>query len=354
MLTRRALLRLGLAAAVPVTGPAGATAPTRLAAAWDDDAGRHFVGLLALAGDTLKVVASLELPTRAHGLCIEPGGTLLAVARRPGDWLLRWSPTTGRPVWRWSEPERRYTGHVLRMPGGEHLYTAETELDSGQGRLVRRDARSLAALDDSPTHGIDPHQFLVDGDGSLLLANGGVPTRPETGRTKLDLAQMDPSLVRLDPRDGRLLGQWRLPDARLSLRHLARAADGRVGIALQAEHDEAEARAAAPLLAVFDGQALRCAETPRPLAGYGGDIAATGGAFCVSAPRAGGVARWSLDGRWDGYTALDEACALAALPGALWSGGRAQAASWSEAAPAVGHKLAAIRLDNHWIPWITS
>ncbi|ANY60835.1 hypothetical protein MA05_00350 [Comamonas aquatica] len=69
---------------------------------------------------------------------------------------------------------------------------------------------------------MDPHQLLLDRDGSLVVANGGIPTQPETGRRKLRLDHMDSSIVRLRPQDrGALAGQWQLPDPRLSLRHLA-------------------------------------------------------------------------------------------------------------------------------------
>jgi len=329
----------------PVAPARAAPAPTRLAAAWDDAQGRHYAGWLAATGGaTLRVEHAIELPTRAHGLLPEADGSVLVVARRPGDWLLRWRP--GRAgQWQWSEPERRYSGHAIAAHG--RLYTTETELDSGTGRVVVRDAATLESLQSWPTGGIDPHQLLLDIDGTLLVANGGVPTQPETGRVKLARDRMDPSLVRLDPRDGRRLGQWRLPDPRLSIRHLARHADGTIGVALQAEHDDAAERAAAPLLALFDRTTLRCAGQPHALAGYAGDIAATRDGFALAATRAGGVVRWRSDGTWLGFTPLAEACPLACdARGALWAGGRGGAlAGHAEAALA----LPALRLDNHWI-----
>ena len=88
-----------------------------------------------------------------------------------------------------------------------------------------RHARTLEKLAEWPTHGIDAHELIWDlhspGGPTLLVANGGVPTAPETGRSKRDLHRMDSSLVRLDATTGRLMGQWRLQDPRLSLRHLA-------------------------------------------------------------------------------------------------------------------------------------
>ncbi|WP_240668402.1 DUF1513 domain-containing protein [Piscinibacter defluvii] len=336
----------GSAALLLAAAPTRAASMPRLAAAWDDAEGRHHAGWLQPQRGRLQVLRSIELPTRAHGLWIEPDGALLVVARRPGEWLLRWR--AGAPAqWCWSEPERRFCGHVIAAHGA--LYTTEAELDSGAGRVVRRDARSLAPLADGPSHGIDPHQLLSDADGSLLVANGGVPTRPESGRLKLDLDRMDPSLVRLDAHRGTLLGQWRLPDPRLSIRHLARHADGTVGIALQSEHDDVARRAAAPLLALFDGHALRGVEPPRPLAGYAGDIAATRAGFVLAATRAGGLAHWRSDGTWGGFDALPEACALAARPrDAWWAGGHGQVLQATDTGST--HRVtSALRLDNHWL-----
>ncbi|MBA2723956.1 MAG: DUF1513 domain-containing protein, partial [Methylibium sp.] len=188
-----------------VAGRTGA-AGCRLAAAWDDEAGHH-IGLLVETDGALHIAASTEVPTRAHGLLWERGGTLLAVARRPGDWLLRWHPKK-RTVQRvWSEPDRSFNGHVLVSPDGRTLYTTQTDLDTGAGLIGVRDARSLEQRAEWPSHGLDPHALLFDVQGRLLVANGGIPTQPETGRAKRGLDRMDASLVRLDVEaNGRRLG----------------------------------------------------------------------------------------------------------------------------------------------------
>jgi hypothetical protein len=321
----------------------------RLAAAWDDaHAERHHVGLIEARDGNLHVLAATEVTSRAHGVWVEPGGSVLFVARRPGDWLVRWRAHARNSQWLWSEPDRRFTGHVIDLPAQRLLCTAETDLETGGGRVAVRDRLTLALQAEWPTGGIDPHQMLTDADGSLLVANGGIPSMPETGRAKLDLDRMDPSLVRLDPRTGRCLGQWRLDDARLSIRHLARHAGGIVGMALQAEHDDAAVKAHAPVLALFDGRALRCVTAPVVLAGYGGDIAATAAGFCVSVPRAGGVAHWTTDGDWLGLHAQPGACALATGPGGLWAGGPDAAVQWADTGATRLHTVLRLRLDNHW------
>jgi len=162
---------------------------------------------------------------------------------------------------------------------------------------------------------------------------------------------MDSSLVRLHRVSGDLLGQWRLPDRRLSLRHLAWSSgrEARVlGIALQAQNDEPEERAGAPVLALFDGRALLSTAADQRLAGYGGDIAAADGVFAVTCPRGQGVALLRADGAWQRLVPLTEACALAAAQGRIFAGGRS-AGLELDASRDASFALPDLRLDNHWI-----
>ena len=377
----------GLAGALP-RGPAraaSATARPAWAAAWDGEAGAEIGVVVAQGASALRVQGRLAVPTRAHGLWAEAGGatSVLAVARRPGDWLVRWYPDGRRaPQWQWIEPGRAFNGHVIGDAGGTRLYTTETDLETGAAWIGVRDARSLEKLDEWPTHGIDAHELLwddSDDDGttagagpSLWVANGGVPTRPETGRQKRDLDRMDSSLVRLDARSGELRGQWRLDDRRLSLRHMAwrdapvAGAHARrvLGIAMQAEHDDPAAKQAAPVLALFDGERLRTFDgapagasdtaglaSPSSLAGYGGDIAATADGWAVSCPRVNGVALYAPDGRARGVVPLPNACALAVVDGVCWAAGQTEAMALHSAAGRDRRRLerTALRLDNHWV-----
>lgn len=357
VLSRRAWLALAMAAAGSPAAWAASRAP-QLLAAWQREpsapaeAAIYQIGLLAPRQGALAVVHALEVPTRAHGLLAERDGTLLAVARRPGDWLLRWTPGQDEPQTAWIEPDRAFNGHVIASADGRTLYTTETHLETGAGLIGVRDAASLDKRAEWPTQGMDPHELLLDADGSLLVANGGIPTLPETGRLKIGLERMDASLVRLDTASGALRGQWRLPDPRLSLRHIAWGGRDRrtLGIALQAEHADPAAKLAAPLLALFDGERLRTAGAPQSLGGYGGDIAWAQDGFAVSCPKVDGFARYGADGRWLGFTPLAEACALAGDASGLWAGGRGLALhAGARDAAAVSSRVAGVRLDNHWL-----
>lgn len=346
---RRFVIASLLTCATPAwSAPKQASTP-RFAAAWNDRNG-HRIGLLARRTGEMLPTASIEVPTRAHGLLMEAGGSLLAVARRPGDWMLRWHPGRSTPHWVWAEPGRAFNGHVISSADGKRLFTTETDLETGQGLIGVWDARSLEKVDEWPTHGIDAHMMLMEGD-TLLVANGGVPTQPETGRIKRNLHAMDSSLVRLHASGGALLGQWRLADRRLSLRHMARSG-ARVGIAMQAEHDAGTDRAAAPVLAIFENDRLLVPDAPSvpEAAGYAGDIAAWNGGFALSAPHANAVLHWRPNAGWSPPISLQEVCPILSADGRdLWAGG-SMAALGAAADPHVRLNLPAkLRLDNHWI-----
>lgn len=350
MKRRDFLAALAALGSLPLAARAAAQQGLRLAASWQTAQGYQLGILDTTADGRIAIAAALDVPTRAHGLLREPGGTLLGVARRPGDWLVRWNARGEALAWRWIEPGRAYAGHVLASADGRTLYTTETDRNSGEGYIGVRDAATLEKQDEWSTGGRDPHQLTWDatlGDRHLIVANGGVPTYRETGRAKRDLDRMDSSLVRLHGETGEQLGQWRLPDARLSLRHLAWGGTRAplLGIALQAEHDRAEDRTTAPLLALFDGSTLRSVAAPRPLAGYGGDIAAAGDRFAVSCPRDRGIALYDATRGWQALVPLDEACALATHAGRIVAGGLSRVLSVDDAA----YALPGVRLDNHWI-----
>jgi hypothetical protein len=352
MPTRRDLLSLLAAAALPA---ARAAESATLVASWAEGDRCH-LGQLRLGEGGVRVHAYIELPTRAHGLALEADGSVLVAARRPGDWLLRWHPANKTAQWHWVDDDRRLNGHVLCAPdsGGQGaVWTTETDQADARGLIGLRDARTLAKTAEWPTHGMDPHAMLVLPErvgavpaGALLVANGGIPTQSETGRSHRDLSRMDPSLVALDPRSGRLLGQWRLADPRLSIRHLAFDPVSRqVGIALQAEHDHEAARRDAPLLGIWNARGLEAAPPMPQAMGYGGDVCARpDGGFFVSATRAHAVLATDAEGRVVDRIALRDAGALAAHGTRWWGAG-------SQAAMVAGQALAApatLRLDNHW------
>lgn len=294
------------------------------------------------------------VPGRAHGLAALPGGGLLVVAARPGPWLLRLDSrgqvqARARPA---DEPDgHTLDGHALLSGNGQCLLTPQTD-PKGLGWLAWRDPRTLALVHRTPVHGVDPHHLVLDADGHVLLALGGIRRTPD-GR-KVELERMQSALVRLHRDSGALLGRWQLDDPRLSLRHLAwsgEAAERRLGVALQAEHDQPAERAAAPLLAVWDGQRLQPQLAGAGHAGYAGDIAPAGAdGFALSAQKAGRGLVWSPRAQGE-FARFAEPCALAGAGGAVWLAGAAGLARWHPAeAPAMWRWPQPMVADNHWVP----
>jgi hypothetical protein len=318
----------------------------------------YFAGTLIADWETkqLSIGYAVPLPSRPHGLIAEPGGDLLVLGVRPGDWLLR-CDGTGRVVreQRIAETDDcRLGGHAIVC--GKRLLCTETDYATGRGCIGVRDLATLEIVDRWDSHGLDPHQLLADGAGAVFIANGGVP-RNRMDR-KFDLARMDASLVRLDANSGALTGQWRLSDPRLSLRHLALSTDQagtrRLGIALQAEHDAPALRAAAPVLAVFDGERLFTPEQGDRGGGYAGDIASAGdGGFVLSSNQVGLVQHWSphQSAALRPVVQLEQAYALASTEHAGFVVATALGIGrWHPSeAPALLRWPQPMALDNHWV-----
>ncbi|RVU43255.1 DUF1513 domain-containing protein [Rubrivivax rivuli] len=341
---------------------AGATAP---------DSGDR-VGLLQVhwAEGRVQVLAEQAVPSRAHGLLPLADGGFLAVANRPGRWLMR-CDAQGAVVQRITtdheRPARTFNGHVETSADSQWLYTTETDPATGAGWISVRDPQTLARVAEFSSHGIDPHQLLRGPGamaGRLMVAVGGI-VRDRLGR-KLD-EPMEPALVQLDASTGALLGRWTLPDAQLSLRHIAWAQHPlpRLGVALQAEHAQPALRGAAPVLAVWEADArgdgghlaLRgdSAAAVAQSGGYAGDIAAgPGGGFVLSAQKQGRALWWhpSLPADYTTVAQVTEPCGLLTLPdgrGVALSAGRGLALWHLRAAPRMLAWPGVRVPDNHWV-----
>jgi hypothetical protein len=340
-------------------GPLQAAVGERIATAWqragqgtDADVGHH-VGVFRVdwAAARIALETALPVPTRAHGLLALPDGGFAAVANRPGPWLWR-VDAEGQVQARADSPTgRSFNGHVEASADGQWLFTTETHTASQTGWVSVRNASTLAQVAEFSSAGIDPHQLLLAADGSLMVANGGI-LRDANGRKQTG-ERMAPSLVRIHPTRGTVLGHWTLPDEHLSMRHMAWASGGepRLGLALQAEHADPRERAAAPALAVWDGQSLTLPCTDTAAAGYVGDIAAgPDGGFVLSAQKQG-CGLWWQPGAPERFTRmaeLTEPCALvASAQGVLLGSGRGLARWQRDGPSAMLRWPVPLAPDNH-------
>ena len=372
MRRREVTALMSACAFVPAWASSDAVDTTLIVAAWrgaEPDSPQR-VGVLGADWQAREVRVHWQhaVPTRAHGFEIDRHG-IVAVALRPGAWLMRFDRDDGRVLAR-SKPvapmrgaaatDLRFNGHAVTSQDGTRLYATMTDALSGAGWIGVHDAATLEPIDAWPSHGVDPHQLLLDREGLLMVAHGGIHRGP--GDRKLDLDRMDSSLVRIDPRNGRLIARWQLDDRRSSLRHLAWSAstDGAsplLGIALQAEHDDAARRREAPALAVWDGERLTVPTHDAQAQGYAGDIApAHDGGFVISNPRAAQVLWWtpSQPAALHPVARLHEAYALAAWPqegeaGALIAAARGIGRWHPSIDPAMLPWPQPMALDNHWM-----
>jgi len=364
-ISRRDLLAAaaGAAAIAGLGRPAGA-APGRAAfvSAKADAGGTYFAAGFDAAGRRSFEVA---LPGRGHGAAVDPTGRHCVVfARRPGRFAVV-IDLERNAVGGWIEAldGRHFYGHGVFSPDGARLYTTENDFEAGRGVIgVRDPASGYRPLGEIDSHGVGPHEVRLMGDGrTLVVANGGIRTHPETGRRKLNLPDMAPSLAYIDRRDGRLLARLELPRALhlLSIRHLAVGAGDAVGIAMQYQGPTGDT---VPLVG-FHGRegAIELAEAPAPvnrrMRNYCGSAAvdAGGRVLAVSAPRGNLVTFWSLaERRFLGHVAVEDGCGVAAAGGPhefMISSGAGDVFRYDAAtgrlSPVASAYTAAARWDNH-------
>ena len=200
--------------------------------------GRYGVGLI---GEDGTFIEKIDLPDRIHGLGYSPAtGKTVAFARRPGTFAVVFDATRrSEPVLIAAPDNRHFFGHGHFSPDGRLLYASENDFDANRGMIGVYDAEDdFRRIGEFEAHGIGTHDMTVSDDGKLLIiANGGIETHPDFGRTKLNLDHMEPSLALIDAATGALIERHALPEKlrQLSTRHVDLDEKGRIWFACQYE-----------------------------------------------------------------------------------------------------------------------
>ncbi|WP_425348894.1 DUF1513 domain-containing protein [Pararhizobium antarcticum] len=242
MVDRRAFLKMAGAGWAATLAPRAAFALSQadavFASAFMAPDGSYGIATL---DDRGGIIERVPLPARAHGMTFSPASGLgVAFARRPGTYALIFSPRRAvSPIVITARPERHFYGHGCFSADGRLLYATENDFVGQRGMVGVYDATDgFARIGEFPTYGVGPHDMTLSADGgTLVIANGGIETHPDFGRTKLNLDHMQPSLVLVDTATGGLIEQHVMPEnlRQLSTRHVDIDADGKIWFACQYE-----------------------------------------------------------------------------------------------------------------------
>ena len=216
-----------------------------------------------------------------------------AFARRPGTFALVIDCASGRQSARLDAPPgRHFYGHGTYSSDGSLLFTTENDYEAGRGCIGVWDVlRDYKRTDEWSSGGIGPHDIRrLPHSDLLVVANGGIDTHPDSGRTKLNIPTMRPNLAYVE--NGGLTEIAELPpdQHRNSIRHLAVSTAGDVAFGMQWQGE------GTPVSLVGThrpGAKLSLTSAPedrlRELNGYVGSIAYSedGRTIAVTSPRGG-------------------------------------------------------------------
>jgi uncharacterized protein len=267
-------------------------------------------------------LAVLPVETRLHDTAYSrPLNRAVIFARRPGTLALVIDLATRQIEHTIVSPAgRHFYGHGVFSKDGRILHATENAYDSGGGVIGLYDSSdAYRRIGEITSGGVGPHELLLHPDGtSLIIANGGIRTNPETGREKLDLDRMVSSLTRISLTHGDIMESVELPRelGLLSLRHVSVDATGTVWFGAQWEGD---AGASPPIVGRHrPGASLEMLMLPEPLArqcqNYVGSVArnAAGDLVATSCPKGGRIIVWeAATGRIAGVVALEDGCGIA-------------------------------------------
>lgn len=297
---------LGFAAggALPLAAFAGKKGEAAFVACCRRPDGRFAAAVL---DEDAELLFTETLDGRGHDAAISPDGRSAVVfARRPGRFALVLDLAGHRRLKAVAPPaDRHFYGHGFFSPDGRVLYATENDFEAERGVLCVYDvAAGFRRIGEFDTHGIGPHEALLMRDGgTIAVANGGIATHPDYPRQKLNLPEMEPSLVYLDLETGDLIDRVTLPRShhQLSIRHMAEADSGTIWFGGQYEGPETDA---VDLVGTHQrGKDIGLIPAPPPLYAtmnhYIGSVAASadGTRVATTSPRGGQVIIWDAKTR---------------------------------------------------------
>lgn len=285
---------------------------------FDDPQGKHYFSLL---NQKTGKATQIALTQRGHGICLSPNKKhCLVFARRPGTLIWIFDTQSHELVQQISsQTDRHFYGHGIFDAKGQYLYVAENDFETGRGVIgVYNAFDKYKRIHEFSSHGIGPHElaFLSD-KKTLVIANGGIKTHPDLGRSKLNLKTMQPNLTYFDTSSNQFIQSYRLSDElnQLSMRHISVGSDDTVCIAMQYQGAKSKHP---PLLALHkQNQAISLTHAPeailKKMKNYCGSIChdPSGDYFAMSSPRGDLVSFWKTTGQYLYHIEMPDGCGLA-------------------------------------------
>jgi len=217
-------------------------------------------------------------------------------------------------------PNRHFFGHGCFSKAGTELFTTEADIQTGKGKIAIRDAKTYQQIGEYESYGIGPHEIVLMPDGkTLVVANGGILTHPDSGRKKLNLGSMTSTLSYIDVATGKLLGAFKVDEPKASIRHLSVSEEGIVAFAMQVQRSATAHDNIVPLGGIHaPNKAIKLLEKPEAIIyqmkDYMGSVALNSKTRIAgfTSPRGNIVAFWNIDtGEFKGYHSLRDVCGIA-------------------------------------------
>lgn len=357
MRRRDLLAGLGAVGIAPRLSWADAQSPAFLSAARHASGSYHLCGLDGAGA----VLFTLPLPDRGHAAAAHPTRPeAVAFARRPGRFAVVLDCARGAELARLTPPpNRHFYGHGTFSSDGGLLFTTENDLETLDGRIGLWDAnQGYARIGDIPSGGIGPHDVkLLTVEDILVVANGGIATHPESGRTPLNLPTMRSNLAFVTL-GGRVEDVVELDIAlrQNSIRHLAVRPDGLIAAGMQ--WNGPSALDPALLFLLRRGQEPLLVQAPPDphahLRSYVGSVSFSGArdAVAVTSPRGSTVQVFDPDsGALQGRHDLSDVCGIApSETGFFVTAGTGQTGTLGRVPVEDSARAATWAWDNHLVP----
>jgi len=354
MKTRRQFLKGVLASGLtPLPTWADTGSPAYLSSAAQLDGSSVLCGI----GADLKTLFQIPLPARGHAAAAHPSKPeAVAFARRPGTFAVVIDCMSKRSKTRLVAPEgRHFYGHGVFSKKGEWLFTTENDYEAGKGIVGVWDALSgYKRMAEFSSGGIGPHDIKrLPQTDTLVVANGGIDTHPETGRAKLNIPDMAPNLSYIE--NGSVVEVATLsPELhKNSIRHLAVSSAGNVAFGMQWQGGVE----LVPLVGLHQrGLAVKIIDPPdfllKQMRHYVGSIAFTGDerSIVATSPRGGVVQSYDAAGQGliSSMELMDASGVTACEQGIVISSGTGELRKMSPISPLI-QRSSDLRWDNHLI-----